>query len=418
MRADTHTNRHFGPWGCPQIPTARTPEVPHSCRCNGIPATPPPGPRSHLPRTSAAQPSRGDEVPPFRRLVSGQSQAWRRSHRMPPPPLRGQRAIQLPVPYRSRPPEPAYGGRRRVTRSSQVVRSSCWRHRWHCDGRTRPPYRHIPTLYGLSPGSSPPRGYQAVPNGPAENASRPAIWGMPRVRRQGTSSCSRVNWIVAKGQRRNTSWATAFDEELERQAAAKALREWHEFRTIEGTHLAWRRVHGRRTQELVAEDGTLWATLRQASIGSVLARRCVISAHSQEYRMHQTGGPGSWVPPWTKKKLFTEWELVDAEGRQVLRIAGHHFNLYAGSTVRMVGHYSPIELPVRGPHATAIMRAVESSAPHRQLVHYRLIYHKIFRSRVEVVVTPDAEFVPGIALFVAVTSGLLLRYFRKPSGGS
>ncbi len=31
-KADPHMDRHFGPWGCPRIPTARTPEVPHSCR--------------------------------------------------------------------------------------------------------------------------------------------------------------------------------------------------------------------------------------------------------------------------------------------------------------------------------------------------------------------------------------------------
>jgi hypothetical protein len=114
-----------------------------------------------------------------------------------------------------------------------------------------------------------------------------------------------------------------------------------------------------------------------------------------------------------------DWELTDSKDAVVLRVIGEHFQGAATTRVVMQG-VGGWMLPVRGWGKSAVMHAVQEGGSNRPLISYRMRrwipnwrgswVGMPFENGIEVVVHPEALFIPGIELVVAVTSHLLRRY--------
>ena len=127
-------------------------------------------------------------------------------------------------------------------------------------------------------------------------------------------------------------------------------------------------------------------------------------------------------PMQPPEKETHQW--VDDVGKTVCVVRGDHFERSAGTAMRFDDR-GTIEFLVRGRWNRAVMSAVDESGV--TLVRYRLnpTNHKIpiinplgcDLRRVEAVVDPAIHGMPGIALLVASSCPLLLRYFQHGGSG-
>jgi len=115
---------------------------------------------------------------------------------------------------------------------------------------------------------------------------------------------------------------------------------------------------------------------------------------------------------------LADWELVDSTGTQVLRMVNHHFGQNPRTQITLANQ-ATFNFPVRGHFKAAVMFAKDSGT-HRSLISYRLTAKRpptlAITSRrqnysVEIVVSPEAQSLPAVALLVAVSAHLLREYF-------
>jgi hypothetical protein len=190
-------------------------------------------------------------------------------------------------------------------------------------------------------------------------------------------------------------------------------REWQAFPDLPGVHLSW--TSGtRRTFDLVASDGTAWATVRPR-VGS---SRGWIQVSGRTYRFKRL--PGS------NPLGVRAFAVVDPNGRTVFEVVGVHRERRAG-TILTDRRRQSFRFPVDGVTGNpSVMLALPDVRGDDPIVRYRLNTRRRFFIKkpsdyycVEVVVSPAAITMPDIALFVGATSHLLRRYFHAvPTQGS
>lgn len=189
-------------------------------------------------------------------------------------------------------------------------------------------------------------------------------------------------------------------------------REWEAFPELPGVHLSWT-PGTRRTYDLVASEGTEWATVRPR-VGST---RGWIQVGGEKFRFEKL--PGS--NPLGERAFG----VVDLNGRTAFELVGVHRALRAGTSLTDRRRQS-FRFPVEGAACSrSVMSALPDSRGDDPIVRYRVNMRRQFFVTqpsdyycVEVVVSPAAISMPEIALFVGVTSHLLSRYFHAvPQGG-
>jgi hypothetical protein len=195
-----------------------------------------------------------------------------------------------------------------------------------------------------------------------------------------------------------------------RQSDRGGQQEWLDFPKLIGTHLSWRRSTG-RTVELVAADGSVWATITNRGGDLFRHTKVLVDGRTFEVRLRKE-----------RKARFRA--LVDSQTDEtVLEMTGRHFNR-RGDTKAILSDRLSLEFPVAGSRPTrAVMHAVDDMG--NVLIHYRLKKVTVGDwwasrlrgvKRVEIVVTPMAMAIPNCSVLVAGTSKLLVTYFEHPSG--
>jgi hypothetical protein len=194
-----------------------------------------------------------------------------------------------------------------------------------------------------------------------------------------------------------------------RRLAEEGEQEWLEFPNLIGNHLSWRRS-GSRDLELMAADGSVWATINNP--GGDLHSHGVIWADGRAFEVRQHKELKAWVR-----------DVVDIETDETaIVITGSHFDGKAGTRARISSQVS-LEFPVKGHAPTrAVMYAVDDTG--NVLIRYRMKRPKVGAwvaglllqsvTPVEVVVSPTAIAIPNSSLLVAASSKLLVTYFQEP----
>ncbi len=193
-----------------------------------------------------------------------------------------------------------------------------------------------------------------------------------------------------------------------RQAQDDATREWQAFPELPGTHLSWHRT-GLFAVDLLGPNGHVWASVDCPSWYSNHA--AVINAHGRTYEVRRIGKPKALVK-----------ELVDvANDATVMTMTGIHYGDRATTRLSTPDDLS-LTFPVTGSMATrATMSAVNDAGD--RLIRYRVNSPKggvwaigpvSDLIPVEVVVSDGAESIPNLALLIAVTSGYVRSFSRRP----
>jgi len=181
---------------------------------------------------------------------------------------------------------------------------------------------------------------------------------------------------------------------------ADAAKEWDAFPDLPGTHLSWRRSHG-KVRELVSADGRVWAKVRPP----VASGRSWVSVGSRTYTVKRVidEDRALYLLPVARHflNIAYHFDLVDERSKPVLSWQGRHFDHQAGTRVTLSDR-TTYRFPVRGQIAKAIMSAVATEGG-RPLIRYRLLnawnppilsQHTTNRwdYSVEVVVGPEARY--------------------------
>jgi len=185
---------------------------------------------------------------------------------------------------------------------------------------------------------------------------------------------------------------------------------WHGFPDLPGKHLT-KRNSSRRSWELV-NDATGTVEVRARCWWPLTGGLPTVVTHQgRTYEWREVGRSKILAVNRTRALVNT------ATHAPVLRLSGAHYNGSAGTRVTLVGQ-GELHFPVRWPRP-ALMSALDES--EGSLVEYREIKSK-HGSRfeyysIEAVIRPTALTIPHIELLVAVSTGLMIGYF-KTSGGS
>ena len=203
--------------------------------------------------------------------------------------------------------------------------------------------------------------------------------------------------------------------ELPPGTLAEVERDWHDFPNLPGKHLSWRKA-GRGCSELITDSNGAVRVRREAKTPLLLQSHifpspgsCIFASQGRTYGWQRVG----------KRKFEPASRVADlvntATNAPVLRITGIHHNGVDGTSVSLAGQ-RVIRFPVRGHKECALMSAMDDSG--NSLVEYRGVRGtNHFNLAVEAVINPNALTVPQIELLVAVSGGLLSRYFIYRSTG-